>query len=69
MCFATPKIPPPPPPPPPSPDAPQVSASLVGSSMFIKKSDSKGLDALRIPGGPKQMSFLNLGGNMSPINV
>jgi hypothetical protein len=67
MCFATPKIPPPPPPPPPSPDAPQRSAMQIAAGM-IKKPDSKGLDALRIP-GPKQMSSLNMAPIMSPINV
>jgi hypothetical protein len=35
---------------------------------MIKKPDSKGLDALRIP-GPKQMSSLNMAPIMSPINV
>lgn len=67
MCFATPKIPPPPPPPPPAPAAPQSTAMFLGgASSFIKKT-SGGLDMLRIP--QKQAASLNMGGNMSPINV
>lgn len=67
MCFATPKIPAPPPPPPPAPAAPQSTAMFLGgASSFIKKAPG-GLDMLRIP--QKQVASLNMGGNMSPINV
>lgn len=68
MCFATPKIPAPPPPPPPAPAAPQSTAMFLGgASSFAIKKASGGLDMLRIP--QKQAASLNMGGNMSPINV
>lgn len=65
MCFATPKIPPPPPPPPPPPGAPQASAMAISTQP--KANEGKGFESLRIP--VKQMSNLNMGGAMSPINV